>query len=97
MIMEYAAFFIEILVMLFSSGDTWLDIRVINLERRYSVLYIFAIVLYLVSMLVTRYPSLQAITCTRLCVTLLFAIWLQEQFSFEGCLSYYVLRRSSLC
>lgn len=83
MIMEYAAFFIEILVMLFSSGDTWLDIRVINLERRYSVLYIFAIVLYLVSMLVTRYPSLQAITCTRLCVTLLFAIWLQEQFSFE--------------
>ena len=83
MFMEYAAFFIEILVILFSSGDTWLDVRVIDLERKYSVLYMFAAVLFLVSMLVTRYPSLQAVTCTRLCVTLLFAIWIQEQFDFE--------------
>ena len=82
-VLEYAAFFIEIFVMLFSSGNSWLDIRVVNLDKKYAVLYLFIAVLFVESMLVTSYPSLQIITCTRLVITLLFAIWLQEQFRFE--------------
>ena len=82
-VVEYVAFFLEIFVMLFSSGKNWMDIRVVNLEKRYAVLYLFAVVIYAVSMWATRYPSLQVITCTRLVITLFFAIWLQERFRFE--------------
>lgn len=82
-VMEYSAFFVEILVMLFSSGDNWLDIRVVNLDKKYTFLYLFAAVTFIDSMLVTQSVSLQFITCTRFCVTLLFAVWIQEQIDFE--------------
>ncbi len=82
-VMEYAAFVIEILAMLLSSGKSWLDVRLVNLDKKYTVLYLFGVVIFIESMMVTRYPSLQFITCIRLFVTLLFAIWLQEQFRFE--------------
>lgn len=81
--MAYAAFIFEIAAMLLSSGDNWLDIQLLNLDKKYSVLYFFTAVIFIESMLVTRYPSLQFITCTRLMVTVFFAIWLQEQFAFE--------------
>ena len=81
-VMEYAAFVIEILAMLLSSGSSWLNIRLINLDRKYTMIYLLAAVLFVESMLVSRYPSLQFITCFRLTVTILFAIWLQEHFRF---------------
>ena len=82
-VMEYAAFLIEIAAMLLSSGKSWLDIHIVNLDRKYAALYLFVAVIFAESMAVTGYPSLQIITCARLVVTLLFAIWLQEQFRFE--------------
>lgn len=82
-IIEYAAFVIELLVMLLSSGSNWLDVRIVNLDKKYFMLYVFVAVVFVESMLVSRYPSEQFITCARLFVTLLFAIWLQEQFTFE--------------
>ena len=81
--MEYGAFAVEIFAMLLSSGSSWLDIQIINLKKMYLPLYLFAAVMFIESMLVTRYPSLQLITCIRLTVTVFFAIWLQERFRFE--------------
>ncbi len=80
--LEYGAFFIEILAMLLSSGDSWLDIRIVNLDKRYIALYLFIAVIFIESMLVTRYPSEEFVSCARLCVTLLFAVWLQTHFEF---------------
>lgn len=82
-IMGYTAFFMEIFAMLCSSGNSWMEIRVVNLEKKYVSLYLFIGIIFASSMLVTRYPSLQFITCTRLTVTFFFAIWLQKQFRFE--------------
>ncbi len=81
-VIEYSAFLLEIFFMLFSSGQGWMNIRVISLEKKYAALYLFVAELFIVSMLVTRYPSLQIITCTRLAVTVFFMIWLQERFRF---------------
>lgn len=82
-VLEYGAFFVEILAMLLSSGSNWLEIRVIDLDKKYTAMYLFMAVVFIESMLVSRYPSEEFISCTRLCVTLLFAIWLQEQFEFS--------------
>lgn len=81
--LEYAAFLIEISAMLLSSGNNWLDIQLVNLDKKYLALYLFVAVLFVESMLVTRYPSLQVVTCARLAVTAFFVIWMQEYFSFE--------------
>ncbi len=81
--LAYAAFLIEILAMLLSSGGSWLDVQIVNLDKKYSMLYLFVVVVFIESMLVTRYRPLQFITCTRLAVTVLFVIWLQSQFDFE--------------
>lgn len=81
-VMEYGAFFTEILAMLLSSGDSWLDVRIINLDKKYIMLYLFIAAVFIESMMVTRYPTEEVVSCTRLCVTAFFAIWLQEQFEF---------------
>lgn len=81
-VMEYAAFFMEIFAMLLSSGDSWLDIQIIDLDWKYIMLYVFIAVVFVESMLVSGYPSWQFISCIRLCVTALFTIWLQKEFKF---------------
>ena len=86
---EKAAFFLENFIMLFSGGKNWMDIRVVNLEKKYAVLYLFVTVIFAVSMLVTRYPYLEIVSCTRLVVTLFFAIWIQERFSLERMLELF--------
>lgn len=85
-IMEYAAFFTEIAVMLLSSGENWADIRVINLSSKYMAQYLFILIIFVESMLVSDSPRTQFITCARLSVTMFFAIWLQEQYSFSNLL-----------
>lgn len=82
-LMEYTAFLTQIAAMILSSGNNWLNIQVINLDRRYAILYLYGIVIFAESMLATRFPSAQMVTCARLMVTIFFAIWLQEQFPIE--------------
>ena len=72
-VLEYTAFGIEVLVMVLSSGKSWLDVQIVNLDKKYVPLYLFVVVIFLESMLVTRYRQLQFISCTRLTVTLLFS------------------------
>jgi len=82
-VLEYGAFFLELLAILFSSGDSWLDIHLLDLDQRYYPLYLFVLVIFVESMLVTRYPSEELVSCLRLSMTLYFAIWLQERFDFQ--------------
>ena len=82
-VMAYAVFIAQILAMLLSSGNSWLDVQIINLDRKYTVMYLFAAVIFVESMWVAEYKDLEFITCTRLTVTIFFVIWLQEQFEFE--------------
>lgn len=82
-ILEYIAFFAEIAVMLLSSSNRWADIRIINLSNKYMWQYVFALIIFIESMLVSSSRGAQFITCARLSVTMFFAIWLQEHYSFN--------------
>jgi O-antigen ligase len=88
-IMEYASFLMQIAVMLLSSGDDLMDIRIVDLKRKYTVIYLFVGVVFAESMLVSAYPLAEAITCVRLVVTAFYVIWLVEQFSLEKILSLF--------
>ncbi|MBR1584271.1 MAG: O-antigen ligase family protein [Clostridia bacterium] len=82
-LLEYAAFGVEILVILLSSADRWQDIQLLHLDKKYAVIYCYGVITFLMSMLATHYPAEQAITCARLLVTILFVIWLQEYYSLH--------------
>ncbi len=83
---EYGAFFAEILLILTSNAKQLGDIELLNLKRKYAVLYLYVGAVTVVSMLVTSDRSEEMITCLRWIVTLLFAIWLQEFYSTENLL-----------
>ena len=80
---EYTSFFLQILLILFSSGKSPLEITVINLESRFGGVYFFIVVMFLDSMLVSWAPRLQLISCIRFSVTILFALWVSEQFDVK--------------
>ncbi len=79
-LIEYGAFFLEIGVMLLSAGDELLDIRIVNLQTKYRVIYIFLAVVSVMSMLVTRFPKLELVSCLRFSVLAFFAIWIVDHF-----------------
>ena len=83
---EYGAFFAEIFLILTSNARQFGDIELLNLKRKYAVLYLYVASVTAVSMLVTTDHSEEMITCLRWIVTLLFAIWLQEFYSTENLL-----------
>ncbi len=82
-IIEYTAFLLMIAVMLMTSADNLMDIVVLDLRKHYASIYMLVGVLFATSMVVTISPSKQIITCVRFSVTVLFTLWLCNQFSLR--------------
>lgn len=75
---EYLSFFVQIALMLMVSGKTILDVKLLDMKPHYWPIYQFLIFVFVESMLVTKTPAAQLITCLRLSVTICFSIWLVE-------------------
>lgn len=82
-LLEYGAFVLELLIMLFSSGESFREIRIINLRSCYRAIYLLVAVFFAESMAVTRYPQKQLITCLRFSATVFFALWLLDYFGIQ--------------
>lgn len=95
-LMEYGAFLLEIAMILMASGSTWQDVELLHLDRHYTAIYIFVFSCFGISMLVTYDRSEQFITCFRLVVTMLFAIWLQERYRLDNLLELICLAQGIL-
>lgn len=80
-ILEYGAFVLELVLIMFSSGGSWQDVELLHLDRKYWVMYLYVFSCFGISMLVTFDKKAQIITCVRLVVTMMFVIWLQERYS----------------
>ncbi len=88
---EYAAFIMQIGMILATSASDWKGIELIHLEKKYYILYLYVAFIFAESMLVTSSRSSQMITCLRLVVTLLFVIWMQNRFSMEQILDLFYI------
>ncbi len=82
-LVEYIPFLLHIAIMLASSGESFYDIKIINLQKRYFFIYLLLAVFFVTSMLVTNYPKPQLISCVRFTVTAFYALWTLENFSVE--------------
>ena len=80
---EYGSFLIQILMMALADGDGILDGKILDLKSKYGGVYLMAGVFFLDSMLVTRYPKEQMISCVRYTTTILFALWMTDHYEPE--------------
>lgn len=85
-VVEYVAFLLMIAVMLMTSADNVMEMVVLDLRKKYASIYVLAAVLFVTSMVVTVSISKQSITCVRFTVTVMFTLWLCNQFSLQDVL-----------
>lgn len=86
---EYLSFLMQIVIMLTSSGETVMDVKLLDMKPKYRAIYQFMIFTFAESMLVTDVPKAQVVTSLRLSVTILFAIWLVEHFTLNRILKLF--------
>lgn len=77
-LIQYGPFMLQIVLMLMSSGDTFMDIKLLDLKFRYVPIYLMLLTWIVVSMISTSFPIEQVISCVRLSVTALFALWILD-------------------
>ena len=85
---EYGAFFLELLLMLASSSDNIMEMKLLDLDYRFTPIYLFVSEVAVASMISTNNRSEEIVTVLRLAVTACFAIWLARNFTIEELLSH---------
>lgn len=84
MLLEYAAFLMEIGLMLVSNADSVLDVKIVNLKGKYRGIYLLMAVYTACSLYVVKDRRSEIIiSCIRLTTTALYAIWLSENLSVK--------------
>lgn len=80
---QYFCFLLEILLMVFYGAKDWKTVSVIDLDRRFSGIYLYVGTVFVISMAVTCDRGEQVITCLRLCTTAFFTIWISRKFDIS--------------
>lgn len=82
-ILEYVAFAIEFVLVMFSSGNNVMEIKLINLRAAFVMPYLYAAYVTVDSLIVTVSTKTVIMTIIHMVLTMMFAFWLIEQFELE--------------
>lgn len=80
---QYSAWFLQIIVMLFSSGNDFMDMKIVDLKTRYAAVYGLMTVFGILSIAVTSYPKEQFIAIVHFSTTIFFGLWIVEKYDVE--------------
>ncbi len=81
--LQYPLFVLQIAFMLLSSGDTFMDMKIIDLKKEDFSIYLMIFVFFITSMAVTHDFGSQLITCLRFSVTGFFAMWIVQWYDVK--------------
>ncbi len=76
----YGPFMLQIVLMLLSSGESVMDIKLFDLKKAYWPVYFLLVLWFAVSMKETRFPKEEVIACVRFSVTAIFALWMVDKY-----------------
>ena len=88
MLLQYVLFALQIAFMLLSSADQFMDIKLVDLKKEYTPIYLLTGVVWITSMLVTHDYASQLIACLRYTVTALFALWIINWYDVKHILTF---------
>ena len=80
---DYASTFLQIILIFLASSDTVLEIKLIDLKKKYVAIYAMIASMFLISLLGTRDISDMLTTFFRFTLTALFGIWLADYYDVE--------------
>ncbi|MGN1317784.1 MAG: O-antigen ligase family protein [Lachnospirales bacterium] len=76
-IIGYFCFVLQLIIMFLGFNGK------IKIRKSYIPAYIFLILIFVTSMIVTRYPGLQIISCVRFTTTACFGLWIASKYDVE--------------
>ena len=87
----YGPFLLQIMLMILASGDSVLEIRLLDFKKKYIPVYLMPAVWFSVSIVSTSFPKEQIISCVRFSTTALFALWIVDKYEIHDLLviTYY--------
>ncbi len=88
MLIQYAVFALQIVFMLITSGDNLMDMKLLDLKKEYTPVYLLLGVFFVTSMLVPHDITSQLIACLRFTVTGLFALWIIQWYDVKHILRF---------
>ncbi len=77
-LLDYFCFGLQILLMFSGLSEK------IRIRKSHISTYLFLILIFVMSMIVTKYPVLQIISCVRFSATACFGLWLAEKYDVES-------------
>lgn len=86
-LLEYGTFLLQLFIMLIYSGNGVSELRLIGLKKKYLWIYFFLVVIFAVSMIGTSDLKEEAVSCIRVSVTALFALWICDHLTLEEMLT----------
>lgn len=88
MLLQYGLFALQIIFMLLTSADRLMDIKIVDLKKEYTSIYLLVVIISITSMIVTHDHVSQLITCLRLTVTALFSLWIINWYDVKHILTF---------
>ena len=82
-VFQYGPFLLQIAVMLLSSGDSFMELKIVDLKKQYTPIYLMMVIWFALSVVSTSMMKEQLIACTRFTVTGFFAIWMVEHYDVD--------------
>ncbi len=80
---DYASSFLQLLLIMLCSAGSVLEIKLIELKKKYLPIYIMLLVMYAVSLLVSGNRVKQTTIIIRFSITVLFGLWLADKYEPE--------------
>lgn len=80
---DYASSFLQLVLIMLCSGNTVLDIKLLELKKKYRPIYLMLLIMFTVSLLVNDNHIKQTTIIVRFTITVLFGLWLSDKYEPE--------------
>ena len=81
--LDYGSSMLQVILILLASGDTFLEIRLLDLKKKHTVIYCMLALMYVISLLVSANRVKQTTIIIRFTITALFGLWLADKYDAE--------------
>ncbi|MDO4522928.1 MAG: O-antigen ligase family protein [Eubacteriales bacterium] len=88
-LLDYGISLLQMVIMLFASGDTLSEIKLLDLKRKYRWIYVMLAVITVISLMVTDNRGKQMTIIIRFMITALFGLWMADYYNAKRILEIF--------
>ncbi len=77
---DYGSTFLQVILMMVASGSTVNEVKLLDLKKKYNMVYLMLALLIVQSLLVASSKTSELTTCIRFTITAMFGLWLADHY-----------------